>query len=133
MSDEAILFANNLSYKTPMPTSVTVDRVLKRQYFQNTRYDQNQTAVCVFNTGTDYVDSRNSALVMKVRVNGTANFECSWGSGSGANILRNMRIYHRTGVCYSNVQRLNLWRKTTDRYVESGNWFDTVGALMGYN
>jgi hypothetical protein len=133
MSDEAILFANNLSYKTPMPTSVTVDRVLKRQYFQNTRYEQNQTGVCVFNTGTDFVDSKNSALVMRVKVNGTANFECSWGSGSGANVLRNMRIYHRTGVCYSNVQRLNLWRKTTDRYVESGNWFDTVGSLMGYN
>jgi len=135
MSDEALLFANNLSYKLPIPSSVTVDRVLKRQYFQNTTYSQNQTAVCTFNTGVDFVDCKNSALVIKVKVNqgpGAGLFYASFGTGSGLNMLKNMRIYHRTGVCYSNVQRINLWSKIQQRYAESSNWFDTVGKIMGY-
>ena len=132
-SDDAILFANNLSYKSPMPVSVTTARVLKRQYFQNTKYLQQQTAVCTFNTGTDFVDQKNSSLVLRVKVEGTANFACSFGQGSGANLLRNIRIYHRTGVCYSNTQRISLWRKLNDKYNMSDNWFNTVGAIMGYN
>ena len=132
-SDESILFANNLSYKSPMPVSVTTARVLKRQYFQNTRYTPQQTAVCVFNTGTDFVDQKNSSLVLRLKVEGTPNFQCSFGQGSGANLLRNIRIYHRTGVCYTNTQRISLWRKLNDRYNMSSNWFDTIGGIMGYN
>lgn len=135
MSEESILFANNLSYKLPIPSSVTVDRVLKRQYFQNTSYSEGQTMVCTLNTGTDYVDTKNSSLVMKVKVNagtGGGTFYTSFGRGSGLNLLRNMRIYHRTGVCYSNAQRINLYNKIHQRYNESSNWFSTVGRLMGY-
>ena len=136
MSEESILFANNLSYKLPIPSSVAVDRVLKRQYFQNTSYGEGQTMIATFNTGTDYIDTKNSSLVIKVKVNpgpGAGDFFCSFGRGSGLNLLKNMRIYHRTGVCYSNVQRINLYNKIEQRYNESSNWFDTVGRLMGYD
>lgn len=136
MSEESILFANNLSYKLPIPSSVAVDRVLKRQYFQNTSYGEGQSMICTFNTGTDYIDTKNSSLVMKVKVNpgaGAGDFFCSFGRGSGLNLLKNMRIYHRTGVCYSNVQRINLYNKIEQRYNESSNWFNTVGRLMGYD
>ena len=135
MSEESILFANNLSYKLPIPSSVVVDRVLKRQYFQNTNYSENTTMVCTFNTGTDYIDTKNSSLVLKIKVNqgsGGGTFYASFGTGSGLNLLRNMRIYHRTGVCYSNVQKINLYNKIEQRYNESSNWFSTVGRLMGY-
>jgi len=132
-SDESILFANNLSYKSPVPVSVATSRVLKRNYFQNTNYTNGQTMVCTLNTGTDFVDQKNSSLVLKLKVSGTPTFYASFASGSGLNLLRNIRIYHRTGVCYSNVQRINLWRKLNDRYNMSKEWFDTIGELAGYN
>lgn len=133
-SDESILFANNLLYKNPLPTSVTVNRCLKRQYFQNTSYVQGQTMINIFNTGTAFVDCVNSSLVLKLKVNMSGgNTYCSFGQGSGFNLLRNIRVYGRTGVCYSNTQRFNLFRKITDKYQESENWFSTVGQLMGYN
>jgi len=130
-SDSSILFANNLSYTLPTPSSVVTNRVLKRQYFQNRSYSSEQTMTCQFNTGTDYVDLKNSALVIKVKVNGT-DYSCGFGQGSACNLLRNIRIYHRSGTCYSNTQRISLWRKIYDKYTHSPAWFQTVGKLMGY-
>jgi len=86
---------------------------------------------CQFNTGTDYIDLKNSALVIKVKVSGT-DFSCGFGQGSACNLLRNIRIYHRSGTCYSNTQKISLWRKIHDKYTHSPAWFQTVGKLMGY-
>ena len=130
-SDSSILFANNLSYKLPTPSSVVTNRCLKRQYFQNRSYSSQQTMTCQWNTGTDFIDLKNSALVLKIKVNGT-NFSCGFGQGSACNLLRNIRIYHRSGTCYSNTQKISLWRKIYDKYTHSPAWFDTVGKLMGY-
>lgn len=133
-SDQQILFVNNLLYKNPVPQSVVVDRVLKRQYFQNTRYNAGQTMICILNTGSDFVDTDNSSLILKVKVTGTGGFWAgSFGTGSGLNLARNVRLYHRTGVCYSNTQRINLYHKLKDRYTMQQEWMDTVGRLMGYD
>ena len=130
-SDSSILFANNLSYKLPTPSSVVTNRCLKRQYFQNRSYSSQQTMTCQWNTGTDFIDLKNSALVIKVKASGS-NFSCGFGQGSACNLLRNIRIYHRSGTCYSNTQKISLWRKIYDKYTHSPAWFSTVGKLMGY-
>ena len=135
-TDQSILFANNLIYRMPTPSSVVVNRVLKRQYFQQRSYSGEQTMTCQFNTGTDFVDLKNSALVLKVKVfydAGAQELSSGFGQGSGVNLLRNIRIYHRSGTCYTNSQKINMWRKIQDRYTESPAWFETVGQLMGYN
>ena len=134
MSTDDVLFANNLIYDAPAASSVTINRVLKRQQFQNRTYSEGQTATCSFNTGTDFVDCKNSSLVVKIQVagNGTNPLLCGFGSGSGMNLVRNIRIYHRSGTAYTNTQRMNLWRKTEDVFNESNQWFSTIGFLMGY-
>ncbi len=132
MTDASILFQNNLTYKLPTPSSVVTNRVLKRQHFQQRQYSAQQTMTCKWNTGTDYVDLKNSALVLKVKTTG-ASYLASFGEGSGANLIRNIRIYHRSGTCYTNTQKVNLWRKIQDKYNHSDGWFSTVGAMMGYN
>jgi hypothetical protein len=135
-SDASILFANNLQYKLPIPSSVVTNRCLKRNYFQNRSYAQEQTMTCQLGTGTDFVDLKNSALVMKIKLNNTRaaeqSFGCSFGEGSACNLIRNIRISHRSGTSYTNTQKLNLWRKIHDKYTHSKNWFETVGTLMGY-
>jgi hypothetical protein len=135
-TDNSILFANNLVYRMPTPSSVAVNRVLKRQFFQQRTYSDTQTMTCQWNTGTDFVDLKNSALVLKIKVFYTAGdqeLSSGFGQGSGANLLRNIRIYHRSGTCYTNSQKMNMWRKIQDRYAQTPSWFETVGQLMGYN
>ena len=133
MSENSMLFANNLTYTLPNPVSVATNRVMKKQYFQNRRYDQEQTATCQWNTGVDLVDPKDSTLVFKFKVNSDDDFTVGFGTGSAANFLKNIRIYHRSGTTYTNTQNLNLFRKTSDRFNMSYNWFQSVGSLMRYD
>lgn len=133
-TDESTLFANNLIYEAPSPSSVTTNRVLKRQQFQNRSYSSGQTMTCTLNTGVDFVDQKNSSLVLTFALTpaeGTS-VSCGFGEGSGVNFIQNIRIYHRSGTCYTNTQRYNLYRRTEDVFSQSQEWFNTIGSLMGY-
>ena len=102
--DSSILFINNLSYQLPTPSSVVTNRVLKRAYFQNRNYASENTMICQFNTGSDSVNTKNSKLVLKVTVTGVEeSVGASFGTGSGMNLVKNIRIYHRSGTTYTNT------------------------------
>ena len=134
--DQSILFINNLSYQLPTPSSVVTNRVLKRAYFQNRNYASENTMICQFNTGSDSVNTKNSKLVLKVvaDVGVSVNAGSDFGSGSGMNLVKNIRIYHRSGTTYTNTQKMNLFRAKVDHVKESSTWFSSIGdPLMGYN
>jgi len=135
MSESSVLFNNNLIYELPVPISVVTNKTVKKSWFQNRSYDEGQTMTCLFNTGTDFIDQPNSSLVLTVKVKSTNNetFSCGWGSGSAMNLVRNIRIYHRSGTVFTNTQKMNLYRKTTDNYIQNPEWFASVGQLMGYS
>lgn len=133
-SDEMILFNNGLSYTLPVPTSVVTNKVKKRSYFQNRSYDAQQTMVCTWSSASDYIDAANSSLVVKVKVlPGAQPPACNFGRGSAMNICENVRIFHRSGTQYTNTQKMNAYRAIDDRMCESENWFQSIGAGMGYD
>lgn len=127
-----MLYTNNFQYVGPTPSSCTLNRVLKRQVFGLRNYSASQTMVCQLNTGTDFVDCANSSIVFSIQTVGTPAYSVDFGEGSAMNIVRNIRIFHRSGTSYTNTQRMNLYRKTEDNMSESAEWFTTVGDLMGY-
>ena len=135
--DESILFVNNLTYSLPSASSVCTNRVTKRSYFQNRNYGSQSTMICQFNTGTDFINTKNSKLVLKVRALAPtvpADSASNFGSGSGMNFVKNIRIYHRSGTTYTNTTRMNLYRSKVDHIKESSTWMNSVGTpLMGYN
>ena len=136
-TDSSILFVNNLSYTLPTPSSVVTNRVVKRSYFQNRTYGSQSTMIAQWNTGNDFINTKNSKLVLKVKGVGTTvdTSASSFGrTGSGMNLIKNIRIYHRSGTTYTNTQSMNLYRAKVDRITESPAWFQSVGEpLMGYN
>jgi hypothetical protein len=91
--------------------------------------------ICQFNTGSDSVNTKNSKLVLKVTVTGEEDYVgATFGAGSGMNLVKNIRIYHRSGTTYTNTQKMNLYRAKVDHIKESSTWFDSIGKpLMGYN
>ena len=134
--DQSILFINNLSYQLPTPSSVVTNRVLKRAYFQNRNYASENTMICQFNTGSDSVNTKNSKLVLKVKatVTDVTDSISDFGTGSGMNLVKNIRIYHRSGTTYTNTQKMNLFRAKVDHIKESSTWFTSIGnPMMGYN
>ena len=132
-----VLFSNNLTYTLPSASSIATNRVMKRNYFQNRTYQNDTTMICQLNTGTDFIDPINSTLNLKVKVVGaepSKKYSASFGTGSVQNLIKNIRIYHRSGTTYTNTIKQNLFSAKRDRYTKSQNWFDTIGApFMGYN
>lgn len=131
------LYNNNLVYKLPSASSVTIARTLKRGLFQNRTYTAGQTCTIQVNSGVDFVDTMNSALYMKVKTElpagATGDYAVSFGNGSAMNLISRVRIYHRSGTCYTNSTLVNLYRCVEDHGKETSEWFSTVGKAMGYN
>ena len=131
-----VLFANNLTYTLPSASSIATNRVMKRNYFQNRNYQNDTTMICQFNTGTDFIDPINSSLNLKVKVkmNAVGNkLAAGFGVGSIQNLIKNIRIYHRSGTTYTNTIKQNLFSVKRDYYTKSNNWFASIGQpLMGY-
>ena len=134
-SDEMLIFQNGLSYQLPVPTSLVVDKTCKRNYFNNRTYSAGQTMVCTWNTGSEFINIHESSLVVKIKVESTNvnQFACNFGIGSACNIIKNIRINHRSGVSYTNTQEYDLFRAQEDAQCENIEWFDSVGKNMGYN
>jgi hypothetical protein len=133
-----VLFANNLTYTLPSSSSIATNRVMKRNYFQNRNYQNDTTMICQYNTGTDFIDPINSTLNLRVKVTPGGNpgdkLAANFGVGSVQNLIKNIRIYHRSGTTYTNTIKQNLFSVKRDRYNKSANWFSSIGsALMGYD
>lgn len=133
------LILNNIDYSMPPNNSLVTNRVVKRNFFQNRTYTDQQTMICQFNTGTDAINCKNSRLVIKVSLTSATNFldqevRADFGDGSGINLIKNIRIYHRSGTTYTNTIKYNLYRAKVDHIKQSPNWFSCIGdPLIGYN
>jgi hypothetical protein len=126
---------NNMDYSMPASNSLVTNRVNKRNYFQNRNYSEGQTMIAQFNTGTDCVNVKNSKLVLKVTLQANSfPTLASFGVGSACNLIKNIRIYHRSGTTYTNTIKYNLYRSKVDHVKQSKQWFSSVGEpIMGYN
>lgn len=123
------LMVNNLVYMQPKNLSLAVNRTFHRQYFQRDEYKAGQTMTIDVNSGTSFVNPANSYIIFKVAVDtGTANF----GSGSAANIFKEITIRTRSGTELDRVERLNLYRKITDRYTLPSSYLSKLGVAQGF-
>ena len=132
MSKSENLIVNNLVFSVPPSSTAAIERSYKRGYFDNRSYDEERTMRCVVQTGAQYVNCATSTLTIKIRPthDGTS---VGWGVGSAANLLKNVRVFSKSGVELSNVLSANLNRVCEDYAVESEEWFKTIGGLMGYD
>ena len=132
MSKSENLIVNNLVFSVPPSSTAAIERSYKRGYFDNRSYDEERTMRCVVQTGAQYVNCATSTLTIKIRPthDGTS---VGWGVGSAANLLKNVRVFSKSGVELSNVLSANLNRVCEDYAVESEEWFKTIGGLIGYD
>ena len=129
MSKTENLIVNNLVYSVPPSSTAAIERSYKRGYFDNRQYAEERTMRCVVQTGAQYVNCATSTLVIKIKptFDGT---DVNWGIGSAANLLRNVRVFSKSGVELSNVLNANLNRVIEDINIENDEWFHSVGSIM---
>jgi len=61
-----MMLLNDLSYKLEPDMSVAVNKTHKNHFFQQTQYKNTQPAICILNSGSDYIDTRRSFLHFEV-------------------------------------------------------------------
>lgn len=135
MSKEQILNRNRILYEVAQPLSVKTrpyDTII--QPFENQVYNQNETMLAHIPSGKYFVDPEKSYLSVKIRaVQDDNSASASFGKGSLANIVKNLRLFHRSGTTITSAQDLHLFIKGRDSVEKDDFWFETMGSMQGYS
>ena len=131
----ALMEANNLSYKFDDILNVSVNRSMKKQYFDTRSYtmDGSGQAVSTWNSGVDMIDCRNSYLKFGVTLEGAGDKTYSFGTGSAMNLIKEVKILNASGVELARTTDANIFHKFYARSVKSNQWIATVGENMGFS
>lgn len=135
---DAIMAANNLSYKFDDILNVSVNRTPKKQYLDTRSYTLPGAgqAVSTWNSGVDLLDVRNSYLKFKFTLldsTDTDDCKATFGSGSAMNLIKEVKILSASGIELARTQDANIFHKFNARSRHSTNWFTSVGSLMGFD
>jgi hypothetical protein len=130
---EQNLIANNLIYQVPASSTAAIQRQYRQSYFDQRKYASQRTMRCVWNTGNNYVNMATSALVLKVKAefDGT-QLVVGDNTGSIYNLIKNIRVFSKSGVELCNILNANVNRVIEDKCTKSKDWHEVVGELMGY-
>lgn len=135
----ALVAVNDLNYVLPPDMSVSVNRTHTNHYFQQNEYTNNQRAICILNSGANYIDMRQSTLEFGVKLteaglNGAiTDLEGYLGiNGSALNLIESVTISSRSGDELARINQADLLHYATIGYTNNSNWLETVGQAMGY-
>jgi hypothetical protein len=121
-----ILGINNLSYKLRPDLAVCVSRSIQKQFPQTSTTAPRETMTFILNTGSAYVDFKDSYLSLDVTNTSTVatNEKCwfdSWG-GSACNLIERIVISSRSGQIMERIDRANLLAAINLEYTHDLSW-----------
>lgn len=131
-----LVSVNRLDYTLQPDLSVAVARSSKKHFFQQNTYTPTQRAICILNSGAEYFDPQNSYLRFDVAlpVNASAKNTngLNLGAGSGCNFIRQLTLTSRSGDEIERIEQVNHLAVQLDRYMNSPEWLNTQGEVIGY-
>jgi hypothetical protein len=142
---EGLLELNKLNYDMFPDLSVAVARTTKQQQFQQRNYSsESRNAVCTFNTGSDYINGKESYLAFTLRYTTTANGNggptdipptrpdtFTFGHrGSALNLIQDIVIQDRAGNELERVTGVNIIANMR-QWLMSPGWRRTNGLMFG--
>ena len=132
---QGLITVNDLVYVLEPDLSVATNKTHKVQYFQNSKYEHGSNAICILNSGADYIDTRRSWLQFDVAASGcnVATTRLYLGAnGSACNFINQLTISTRSGDILCQLFDFNLMQNILLPLTYDKQWFDTVGQTMGY-
>lgn len=140
-----IIEVNDLIYKLESDLSVAINRTHKSHFFQNNAYDSTQTAICILNSGADYIDPRRSFLSLTFAPQVTTALSADSTSpayyplismyfgptGSVLNFIDSVTVSTRSGDELSRINDFGQLMSTTIPWQYGADWRDTVGQNIG--
>ena len=135
---------NDLVYKLEPDMSVAVNRTYKSHFFQSTTYNNTQTAICIWNSGADYIDTRRSFLTFQIDIGAAADGDGApilaselhgyFGvNGSAINVIDQITISSRSGDELCRINDLNQLCNIMIPLTYDRNWQRNTGSMFGYS
>jgi hypothetical protein len=118
MGRMGVLSINQLQYMMPADLSVVISRTLTQQQMQSQTYAPSSLACCILNTGSSYVNGRQSYIVMDVKNLSKKRvfFGTSAQGNSAANLISRVTLTSRSGQSFERVENANVLSGITLMY-----------------
>ncbi|MEK9694894.1 MAG: hypothetical protein VW270_03960 [Candidatus Poseidoniales archaeon] len=134
---QSLLDWNNLVYTMPATNSVVSARNLKTYRSDQLTYEAGDMMEFRLQSGSQYIDFKNSWIRLEMAIwNNAANTSqlsnVTWGSGSAFNLIRDLVVSSRSGTELQRIEDFNVYRSFCDTMKKDHEWFQTVGASIGY-
>ena len=131
---QGLIAVNDLTYVLEPDLSVASNKTFKKHFFQSNTYTAGQQAICILNSGADYIDTRRSWLQFDVSLPpADAGSTGLFGvHGSALNLIRDITISTRSGDELCRITDLNLLSNMLLPVTHDTEWFRKQGRLMGY-
>jgi len=124
---------NNLVYTLQPDLSVAVNRTHKNHFFQSQKYQPGQRAVCILNSGADYIDTTRSWFSFNVDLDQQPGHFGHFGRhGSACNLIDSITISTRSGDELTRLTDFGMYQNMMIPLKYSDEWLKNQGALMGF-
>lgn len=126
---DQLLVANNLRYRIPPSLSLFNQKNNVRYDAQNVSYAQNSTMNISLSNSDIFVDGHESYLHFDLTVTGTTP---TFGKGSAANLIKNVKFIHSSGVELTHAREVNLYNYVVDQLKSTSEWDSSYSVVKGY-
>jgi hypothetical protein len=127
----SLLQVNKMLYKMPPSLGITARRHHVIDFSQQNAYSAGQTVVFDLQTGSYFIDGKNSYLRLDVAtVGGDAT---AFTSGGITNVIKRVVIRTKSGKEWCRCEEFNLYARNYLRYTASNNYLNKVGKSYGYD
>ena len=141
----SLLAESGLEYLADNESNVVVERTQRKQHASKVSYKQNNVVVLNLNTGSDYIDFKNSTLKFRLKTfdDALAFKTGNWGAldgeggsgGSVLNIFESIRLVSRSGSQICSIDELNMYNYIAQKVKHTYEWRTKQqgSALLGFS
>lgn len=127
----SLLQVNKMLYKMPPSLGITARRHHVIDFSQQNTYNNGQTIVFDLQTGSYFVDGKNSYLRLDIATIG--NDADPFNSGGITNIIKRVVVRTKSGKEWCRCEEFNLYARNLLRYTASNNYLNKVGKSYGFD
>ena len=124
----SLLQVNKMLYKMPPSLGITARRHHVIDFSQQNAYKNGQTMVFDLQTGSYFIDGKNSYL----RVDIVPSEDCTFASGGATNVINRVVVRTKSGKEWCRCEEFNLYARNILRYTCNENYLNRTGKSYGY-
>jgi hypothetical protein len=124
----SLLQVNKMLYKMPPSLGITARRHHVIDFSQQNAYTNGQTVVFDLQTGSYFIDGKNSYLRLDI----VPDQDCNFASGGATNVINRVVVRTKSGKEWCRCEEFNLYVRNYLRYTCNENYLNRTGKAYGY-